>query len=335
MLRPDLLLLRFAIKGRHYVETILGMPVRFWHWCSTWNWYDLLFLGGFVVSLAIHEYALSVAFLILCAIGALSQVAHKDSLPGTPKVFAGVGIVLALVFLSFVSVQEKGKQEWSWLDSPTRGLFGRRQTIADSWPLPTYPPDYRKLEPIKSSAEADKKVQSGEAASHHPGEGFIQITEVASDPAKVIAIGSPVSFNIIARNTGQERVDNGYMFNSFIPVGELSPDFPSLSDSQIKNKFEDMRKKAIEQQRKSGDKGETLGPGESRIQVVGTRSQVLTQRMSESFYAKNTKFYVLSWAEWKTLNGITATAENCVWLEPPNPPTPNPDKLWWNECDEP
>jgi hypothetical protein len=41
------------------------------------------------------------------------------------------------------------------------------------------------------------------------------------------------------------------------------------------------------------------------------------------------------WVEWKSLDGIRKHNEQCAWLEPPDPPRPDPDKLWWNECDQP
>lgn len=171
--------------------------------------------------------------------------------------------------------------------------------------------------------------------THRSGEGFMKIAQVAKNPERVVDVGSPVNFEVVTTNTGQEAVNNAYMFNSFIPVGEKSPEFPQMSDSQVIKKFHELRDEAVADQKKSGFPGLTIGPGEQRIAFVGTRDKIATQALVDSFYAKRTKIYVLGWVEWKSLDHVSKHNENCVWLEPPNPPTPNPDKLWWNECDQP
>jgi hypothetical protein len=170
---------------------------------------------------------------------------------------------------------------------------------------------------------------------HHSGEGFLRITEAAKDPTKLVEAGAPLNFQMIATNTGQEAVTNEFMFSSFLPVGEFSPDLPVSSDLEVINRFHALREKEIGRLKKSGVTGETMGPGEQRMNIIGTNGRPLSQKNVDSFYAKRTKIYLLSWAEWKTLNGITETNEQCVWLEPPDPPRPDPDKLWWNECDQP
>jgi hypothetical protein len=35
------------------------------------------------------------------------------------------------------------------------------------------------------------------------------------------------------------------------------------------------------------------------------------------------------------MDGLTETNEQCGWLDPPNPPTPNPAKVIWHDCDSP
>jgi hypothetical protein len=178
-------------------------------------------------------------------------------------------------------------------------------------------------------------AQIPQRPGHHSGEGFMKITEAAADPQKVIDVGAPLNFNLVATNTGQEAVTNVLMVSSFLPIGEVSEQFKAAKESDLITAFHKIRELSIAQQTKSGLQGEKIAPGETRINRVGTGRNAITEKDSQSFYSKKTKLYLFSWVSWKTLNGIKMQNEACVWLEPPNPPSPNPAQLWWNTCDAP
>jgi hypothetical protein len=184
-------------------------------------------------------------------------------------------------------------------------------------------------------AEEAPPADKPKGPTHHAGEGFLRITEAPGDPQNVYAVGTPVSFNVAATNTGQEAVTNVLMFSSLQPMGEIrSRDNPKAdTESDMIKQFHEARDIAIAQQAAAGYKGVTLGAGENQINRIGTHEQTLNESSVKSLYAQKSRFYVLSWVSWKTLNGIKMEDEVCVWLEPPDPPNTKVDKLWWNGCD--
>src|SRR5579872_2778523 len=238
----------------------------------------------------------------------------KLALPGMLRFVFSVIVLCALIGITWPRVRAK--------------LLPVLITASPS-PKPTELP----LPPAKSNPPGLGSPSVPHMPTHHSGEGFMGIEVVAAKPDHVVDVGSPIGFHVIAKNIGAEAVHNERMFSSFIPVGELSPDFPAVSDLQVIAAFHRLRQEQVEKDKKSGLTGMTLGPSEQVIGIVGTRDKAVTKLLWDSFYAKRTKLYVLSWAEWKTLNGLTGSNETCMWLEPPNPPSSNPAKLWWNECD--
>jgi hypothetical protein len=242
----------------------------------------------------------------------------KLALPGMLRFLVSVVFLCALIGITWPRIRAK------LLPSPTTATSSPQHAELPSLPTKLDPPILRDHQPSIPSNP-----------THHVGEGFVGIEVVAAQPDHVIDLGSPIGFQVIAKNTGAEAVHNQRMFSSFIPVGELSPDFPQLSDSQVIATFHQLRQKAAAKDKKSGLTGITLDPSEQVISIVGTRDKAVTKPLWDSFYAKRTKLYLLGWTEWKTLNGLTGSNEKCMWLEPPNPPSSNPAKLWWNECDQP
>lgn len=180
---------------------------------------------------------------------------------------------------------------------------------------------------------------SGESSAHkpqhHTGEGFMSIEIAVVDPTKVIAVGSPVNFRVTATNVGHEAVSAIFMFSGFIIAGEMSAMVPRLSDAEVIALFHKTKDVEINKQKSLGRPPSDAAPGQQQMSFVGTDNRAITQALADSFYAKRTRLYVISWVEWKTIDGLTATNERCGWLEPPNPPTPNPQQIWWNACDEP
>jgi hypothetical protein len=133
MVRQHISFLRWM---RYFIRRRLLQPTRMlWDWSATWRWYDLLLMGGFVSSVALQEYALAIICLALCALSCFSKVAHAESLSRSQSICAYIGITLALAFLVYVAVQEKGTQEWSHLSSPARGLYNHLQPFQSLLPF--------------------------------------------------------------------------------------------------------------------------------------------------------------------------------------------------------
>jgi hypothetical protein len=171
---------------------------------------------------------------------------------------------------------------------------------------------------------------------HHSGEGFMSINVATVDPAKVVDVGSPINFQVTATNIGHEAVSSVFMFSAFMAVGEMSATFPHMSDAEVLAKFHKLERIEIAKQRKVDlPPSNYVAPGQQRMNIIGSHDTLLTKAWVDSFYAKKTRLYVLSWVEWKTVDGVNASNEECGWLEPPNPPKPNPEKISWNGCDEP
>lgn len=154
MVRPILVLLRWKVRAHFFMLDRLFRPVQlFWDSSARWKWYEALFVGGFVVGVTLHEYLLAMASLTLCAFSVISRAVHARTFSYARKVLTVIGILLAFLFFSYVCVQEKGDREWSWISPLVRGAVVPRKAIALDTPAPTFPPDYRKLEPAASSPE--------------------------------------------------------------------------------------------------------------------------------------------------------------------------------------
>lgn len=184
MERPFLIRINLLQKRPTPVQRKSASPlVRFWHWSATWNWYELLFLGGFGLSLAIHEYAISIVFLGFSALGAISKVSHNTRSGLLTKCAWIFVIIFLLLYLGFDAVQEKDDREWSWTAPELRGLMPEKM-ISKYWQPPSFPPDYSNLEapavqsekpPSKVSPELTPQNKNTELALELAGRGGLML----------------------------------------------------------------------------------------------------------------------------------------------------------------
>jgi hypothetical protein len=114
-----------AAKSRHDItmQWIRRQIVRFWDWSARWKWYDLFFVGGFALSITLHEYLFAVVCLILCAFSGTSILWHGEQTTLFVKIAGSICICAALAFFIYVTVQEREQRDWSHLSRPVTLIF--------------------------------------------------------------------------------------------------------------------------------------------------------------------------------------------------------------------
>jgi hypothetical protein len=334
-------------------KSSIGVDIRkrirhIWDASARWDWLTLAFVIGAVL-VGVGEYAFGIFFIVLAAFAATSKCVHETSVGKTLKVVWMVGIMAALGFAIFVVDSFRGQQPWSHAQEPARLFLHRNDPLQiidvegflrHKFGLPKVP-DFALLKtPEMTTTTAMVKADPSEPIpskpQHHSGEGFMSIEVTATDPNKVIDLGSPINFTVIATNVGHEAVTDMFMFSAFLPIGEINPvHHEIIPDAKVVAEFRDLRIASITKQKRLVHENVIVAPGQQHLATVGTHDVAVTKTVVDSFYANRTKFYVLAWVEWKTMDGLTETNEQCGWLDPPKPPTPNPTKLIWHDCDSP
>jgi len=119
--------LRSAIR-MGLISMVASPAIRFWHWSAKWPWFTVLFFAALGV-VALSEYALSVFFLFLSALGVFSKLLHWDG-SGIPAKWAyplkgagSLGILIVLAGFIYIVVAEKGSKDWSHLQKPIMALL--------------------------------------------------------------------------------------------------------------------------------------------------------------------------------------------------------------------
>jgi hypothetical protein len=102
--------------------------------------------------------------------------------------------------------------------APVIRAYGQQYGVASE-------PDLRKmlarLSPHPPSETPREPTPSKQ--QHRSGEGFMSIEVAPADPNKVVDVGSPINFLVIATNVGREAVTALFMFSAFMPIGEINP----------------------------------------------------------------------------------------------------------------
>ena len=127
----------------------------FWDWSARWPWFTVLFLTGFTV-IVVSEYGLSIVFLLLASLAVFSKLLHwntekNSSGAGLLKVIGSVVIWLVFAWSAFSVNEERGNKPWSHLQPPLETLMGNLLLPIPTYnveiSVPSFPPDYSKLEP--------------------------------------------------------------------------------------------------------------------------------------------------------------------------------------------
>jgi hypothetical protein len=112
------------------MQNIWKHPIRFWHWSAKWQFPVLLSAGALGV-LRVSEYALSIFFLFLSALAAVSRLFHWDGSGAPPKWklplkwFGTIVIFTSLALCIYIVIAEKADKDWSHLQKPLISLLSK------------------------------------------------------------------------------------------------------------------------------------------------------------------------------------------------------------------
>ena len=130
----------WAIRLRY----LRGLPkcllVRFWQWSAKWPWYTALFCAALGV-IAMGEYALSILFLFLSALGVFSKTFHSDKLAIWSKIVASMLIWIVFAWFTYSINAERNGKPWSHLQVLAEKLAPNKKSLmrVEIFPPPSRP----------------------------------------------------------------------------------------------------------------------------------------------------------------------------------------------------
>ena len=144
---------------------------------------------NFWVGLVCLVVGLGIAVRMFCILPVLDRIRWPT------KSAASVVIVALFVRVMWAPVMSAYEHQYGVASEPDL----RKMLVR----LSPHPPPEAPREPIPSKPQ------------HRSGEGFMSIEVAAADPNKVIDLGSPMNFTVIATNVGHEAVTDMFMFSAF------------------------------------------------------------------------------------------------------------------------